>query len=192
MAKTDISSSTDADHDFSHGIVPAHEAAEKAARRRQERQEDEPGLIRRLAIEHGLNEPTVMEIIGDIEAETGNTEQMALASQYRAMKDWMHDALHLIRRTLQNQKTTHPDSLRTLDTACLAMGFTDVCEAREAAELARKYGVPKETVNKPKLEFQKKVAMPPAPGQRTEQQREGFAAKRIEKIQERQAQAEVS
>lgn len=89
----------------------------------------------------------------------------ALRRQYYDFNDFFRGFFHEMRLRMTNTRTM-VDCLRTFDVMALALGYMDVAGAESSAALARKYGKPKETVNKPLLEVIVKFKLPPLPGQR--------------------------
>jgi len=89
----------------------------------------------------------------------------ALRRQAYAMNDFYHGVFFEVGEMLRRVGIGN-DGMRTFETAALGMGWTDVANATTSAELAGNYGKPRETVNKPLLEFMAKVKLPPLPSQR--------------------------
>lgn len=79
-----------------------------------------------------------------------------------------------------------PDAVRTIDTFALALGFTTVCGATNCAELARKWGKPKETINKPLKEIIEKFKLPKLPGMRSDEAVANMVRARNEQIKDSQ------
>ena|ERR1017187_5760942 len=103
----------------------------------------------------------------------------ALRRQAYAMNDFFHGVFFEVGEMLR-RVGIGKDGMRTFETAALGMGWTDVANATTSAELAGNYGKPRETVNKPLLEFMAKVKLPPLPGQRGKESVENITQGRNE------------
>ena len=97
--------------------------------------------------------------------ELSDETEDALRRQAYAMNDFYHGVFFEVGEMLRRVGIRN-DGMRTFETAALGMGWTDVANAMTSAELAQNYGKPRETVNKPLLEFMAKVKLPPLPSQR--------------------------
>jgi len=103
----------------------------------------------------------------------------ALRRQAYAMNDFYHGVFFEVGEMLARVGIGN-DGMRTFQTAALGMGWTDVANATTPAELAGNYGKPRETVNKPLLEFMEKVKLPPLPSQRDKESVENITQGRNE------------
>lgn len=103
-------------------------------------------------------------------SENGDTDSSDTVRRlYFGMLDLQRGILNEMRLRVANVRTV-TDAVRVVDTFALALGYTTVCNAKNAAELALNYGKPKETINEPLLTIIKKFNLPPLPGQRDDEE----------------------
>ena len=143
-------------------------------------------FFQKFCADHAVNLQTAMEMMADIAnhlGEHGNTSATAKAEQYHVMRQWIYESILCFKHVLQEQPNTHPDSLRTLDSILLAMGFpVGTPPVTEVAALSRVYGVKKQTINKVVRQYQDTVKIPPAPNQRTPEQRSNMKDARVRQV----------
>ncbi len=116
-----------------------------------------------------MNDHELYEIItksGDHDYEVAGAD--TLRRLYFGMLDIQRGLLAEMRLRVANVRTI-PDAVRTIDTFALALGHTTVCGAKCSADLARKWGKKRETINKPLLEIIEKFKLPRLPGMRDDE-----------------------
>lgn len=118
---------------------------------------------------------------GDVDDATAD----AVRRLYFGLLDMQRGVFNELRLQVANVRCV-PDAVRTIDTFALALGFTTVCDAKNSAELARRWGRPKETINKPLLEIIEKLNLPKLPGQRSEAAIDKMATARRGNIKQKQ------
>lgn len=82
-------------------------------------------------------------------------------------QNFFNGVFHELHKRAQNQSRVG-QVLRTIEIMALAIGFTDVADAKTPAELAYRYGKSRETINKPLHEILLKLQLPPLATQRNE------------------------
>ena len=132
---------------------------------------DESGAaaITRLMARYGWNYATALDIIGEVQeafglggADVGTGDD---TSAVRRVMERHRQALHILVAYQEHQKTVVDMQMSTRVLA-LELGYTTVAGAADVAELARKLGLQKQTVNKCAENFQRKLGLPPRAGQR--------------------------
>lgn len=149
------------------------------------------GLAGELAAEFALHPEAARELLDyvleRVAPEAPAIERVRLQEAERRIDGYFNGVFHLLRSQMQRQKSV-ADLLRTFDVMCLALEFVDVAGTAVPSELARRYGKSKETVNKPLLEFQKRLRLMKRAGQRPDAARETMAARRVERIKMKKAE----
>ncbi|HEX3768207.1 MAG TPA: hypothetical protein VHT72_07500 [Puia sp.] len=105
----------------------------------------------------------------------------AVRRLYFGMLDLQRGMFSDLRLRISNVRSV-ADAVRTVDVFSLAWGHTTVCGAKTPAELAKKWGKPKETISKPLHEIIEKFNLPKLPGQRKDEANARMAAARHESI----------
>ena len=80
-------------------------------------------------------------------------------------RNFFNGAFHELHKRAQNQNRAG-QVVRIIEIMALAIGFTDVADAKTPAELAFRYGKSRETINKPLHEILLKLQLPPLSTQR--------------------------
>jgi|GEM_PF-2502770 len=104
----------------------------------------------------------------------GETPELGAA---KAMDARFRQALHVLITYQANQKSAADVQMSTRVLA-LELGYTTAAGAECVADLARRLGLQKQTVNKCALNFQSKLGLPPRLGQRGELARANMAEAR--------------
>jgi hypothetical protein len=130
--------------------------------------------IERRATPDVMSDHELYELINSPDEQHEDMTADAVRRLYFGLLDIQRGIFNELRLKVSNVRTV-PDAVRTIDTFALALGFTTVCGASNSAELARKWGRPKETVNKPLLEIIEKFNLPKLPGARSEEAKNKMA-----------------
>ena len=123
--------------------------------------------------EHGspldavMHEHELYEIINSADDAPEQAGADTIRKLYFGMFDLQRSTFNELRLRVANVRSVR-DAVRTIDVFALLLGHNTVCGADNAASLARKWGVPKETINKPLLELIEKLKLPKLRGQRDE------------------------
>ena len=122
--------------------------------------------------EHGLNlemgDHELYQIVNSPDSANDDETADAIRRLYFGLFDLQRSVFNELRLKVSNVQTV-ADAVRTIDVFCLALGHTTVCGAPTSAALAKKWGKPKETINKPLMEILEKLKLPKLPGQRKDE-----------------------
>jgi hypothetical protein len=110
----------------------------------------------------------MIEYVMETVAPSASVGEAALSDAKRRINHYYEGVFLVLRAMLQRQHSSAA-MLRTLDVVALGLEFYSACYGiRVPAELARKHGTSKETINKPLNEFQKELKLLRRAGQRSE------------------------
>lgn len=156
--------------------------------REDERADTCPGaVLTRLAARHGLTCEAVADIAAELEetgvAHAGGAESVAL-DKLRALELRERKAWHLLVRQLCDLSTLG-DGIVAARTMALVLGHETAAGAATIADLARKAGALKQTVNKCAVLFEEGLSLPPRFGQRSAAARESMRAARRRQLRAR-------
>lgn len=138
-----------------------------------------PSLVMQFCTDFGVNTHTAQEVLAWWDehgggGSAGEDDARRLCARFR-------QAMNIL--VSYQQKQDRPAELRMSTRAmCLVLGFETAAGAREFAELGRKLGLGKATVNKCGNTFLDKLGMPKLPTQRDDQARQNMTRARQEQL----------
>ena len=144
----------------------------------------EPGgeaAVIRLAARYGLNLGTALAFIADVQDEFGAEKNGAAAAggvdALRKLNARHRLAWHILISYQANQKT-YEEVCAATRVMALVLGFKTAAGAETIADLERKTGIKKQTLNKPRIIFREKLGLPPEGDERCEAARANMTGAR--------------